>query len=167
MPPVTLINDPLFIKRAYDLKLSGMFVSDIAKMLSHETGTRITQIALWRALNNYDSLENEELNDYEYPSLEDISYLFNKKVQKEKNSTVISYRSETIRRDLMLKILNKFYKKEFTCNEVKRECNDRQGDENFLAHWKYLLDNHYIEKVDDIRFKFCDRIKKWKAFGQI
>ncbi|MDD3416593.1 MAG: hypothetical protein PHY47_21805 [Lachnospiraceae bacterium] len=38
------------------MKQVGMFVSDIAKTLSEETGDRITQISLWRLFNN----KNEE-----------------------------------------------------------------------------------------------------------
>lgn len=161
------LDDQDIIQKACEMKQAGMFVSDIAKRLSKETGLKITQMSLWRMFNNLKEEPLREIAEYEYPSHEDISYLFNRKAQKEKNSTIITYHNVTIRRDLMLRILNRYYKIEFTYNEVKRKCNDREGDENFLAHWQYLLDFHYIEHVDDLKFKFCDRVKKWKTFGQV
>jgi hypothetical protein len=96
--------------------------------------------------------------------MEDIAYLFNKKMQKDKNSTTIIFRGTTIRRDLLLRFLNTFYNKEFSYFEAKNLLNDRDGDESFLRHWEYLLNYNYIEQVEDQRFKFCDRVKKWKAF---
>lgn len=161
MPPKS-IEDPVIIKKAYDLKLSGMFVSDISFQLSKETGNKITQMALWRLFDSLKEEPQKELLESDYPSLEDISYLFNKKSQKEKNSTLLNHNGITLRRDLMIRILNNYYNKEFTYNEVKINCNDRNGDENFLAHWNYLLKFNYIERVDDYKFKFCDRVKKWK-----
>jgi hypothetical protein len=162
---LSIITDPDLIQEAYEMKQSGMRVSDISFKLSTKTGMRITKIALWRTFDAITKEPPRELLESDYPSLEDISYLFNKKVQKEKNSTLLKHDDITIRRDLMLRILNNYYKTEFTYDEVKYECNDRDGDENFLAHWKYLLRFHYIEKVDDFKFKFCDRVRKWRTFG--
>lgn len=167
MQPIE-ITDPDIINKACELKKSGVLVRDISKTLSGETGQRITQMALWRLFDSLQEEPKKELLESDYPSIEDISYLFNKKTQKEKNSTLIKVLSSdnketiVIRRDLMIRILNKYYKSEFTYKEVKYECNDREGDENFLAHWNYLLKYNYIEKVDDYKFKFCDRVKKWK-----
>ena len=55
---ITTIDDPDLIKKAYELKSSGMYVSDIAKQLSEESGKRITQMALWRL---FDSQKEEPL----------------------------------------------------------------------------------------------------------
>lgn len=66
----------------------------------------------------------------------------------------------------MLRILTNYYSKEFTYMEVKNECNDREGDNNFRAHWDYLFKYHYIEKVDDYKFKFCSRVREWKTFNK-
>jgi len=49
---ITTIDDPDLIKKAYELKSSGMYVSDISKQLSEESGKRITQMALWRLFTN-------------------------------------------------------------------------------------------------------------------
>ena len=170
---LSTVDDPNIILMAYEMKLSGMLVSDIARKLSVDTGERITQMALWRLFDSLKEEDQKELLESDYPSDEDITYLFNKKTQKEKNSTIIKHLSAnnkeiTIRRDLMIRILTNYYSKEFTLNEVKVNCNDRDsGGENFLAHWNYLLKYNYIEKVDDYKFKFCDRVRKWKTFGQI
>lgn len=160
---LTTIEDITLIEKAYKMKHAGILVSEISNRLSVETGQKITQMALWRLFDSLKEETQKELLESDYPSIEDISYLFNKKVQKEKNLTLIKYRDETIRRDLMIRILNGFYKKEFTYMEVKIECKDRDKEENFMAHWRYLLDLHYIEKVDEYKFKFCERVKKWKV----
>ncbi len=170
---LSYIDNQTLIQKAYELKRSGIPVRQISKKLSEESGTRITQMALWRLFDSLKEEPQKELLESDYPSLEDYSYVFNKKTQKEKNSTIIKVLSFNnkeivIRRDLALRILNGYYNKEFTFNEVKYECNDRDsGGENFLAHWDYLLKCNYIEKVDDYKFKFCDRVKKWKTFGQV
>ncbi len=44
----TTIDDPVLIQKALKMRESSMYVSDIAKTLSEETGKRITQMALWR-----------------------------------------------------------------------------------------------------------------------
>ena len=165
--PITSLNDPEIIQQVYTMKDKGMLISDIAKTLSNETGNKISQLSICRALNAREEVKKKELFDSDYPSLEDYSYLFNKKFQKDKNSTTIRHDRITIRRDLMLRILTNFYTTDFTYNEVKKECNDRDGDSNFLAHWDYLLKFNYIEKVDEYRFKFCDRVKQWKTFGKV
>jgi hypothetical protein len=161
------LDDPVLIQKAVEMKKLGFFVSDIARKLSEDTGEKITQMSLWRL---FKSKEKElktktPLDNYEYPSFEDISYLFNKMIQKDKNLTTIKYKEITIRRNLMLRFLNKYYNKEFTLSEVKYKCNDRNEDENFLRHWEYLLNNNYIEGTTNKKFKFCDRVKKWKNFG--
>ena len=39
---LTTIEDPILIKKAYEMKKAGMFVFDISKKLSEESGKRIT-----------------------------------------------------------------------------------------------------------------------------
>jgi hypothetical protein len=148
------------ISKANELFPNSVFIEK-SKHGRNETSIRFTlnPEMIW----DIEKKENQT-TESDYPSLEDISYLFNPKVQKEKNSTIISYRNITIRRDLMIRILNKFSSKEFTYNEVKYECNDRDGEENFLRHWEYLLNNYYIEETTNNKFKFCDRVKRWKTF---
>lgn len=162
-----VIEDPDIIKQSLEMRDTGMYVSEIANELSKRTGKKITQMAIWRMFDAEKEKKVDPLAEYEYPSLDDYSYIFNTKMQKDKNSTLLKHEGVTIRRDLMLRILNKFYKTEFTYYDVRRDLKDRDNEENFLAHWNYLLKNHYIEKVDDYKFKFCDRVKKWKAFGQV
>jgi len=57
---LTTIEDPILIKKAYEMKKAGMFVSDISKKLSEESGKRITQLALWRLFN---SIKEEPIQD--------------------------------------------------------------------------------------------------------
>lgn len=158
---VKTIDNPDIIQKACELKQTGMFVSDIAKKLSDETGKRITQISLWSLFINQNEEPIPELLESDYPSLQDISYIFNIKFKKEKTLTVIKYHNTTIRRDLLQRILTKFYKKNFTYYDVKYECNDRDTDTAFLNHWEYLLHNHYIEQITDTEFGFCDVVKRW------
>lgn len=157
----TTITDPILVGKIIDMKQTGMRVCDIAPKLSMESGKRITQSAIWRL---FDSMKEEpipELLESDYPSLQDISYIFNIKFKKEKTSTVMTYHNTTIRRDLLQRILTKFYKKNFTYYDVKYECNDRDTDTAFLNHWEYLLHNHYIEQITDTEFGFCDVVKRW------
>jgi len=57
---LTTIEDPILIKKAYEMKKAGMFVSDILKKLSEESGKRITQLALWCLFN---SIKEEPIQD--------------------------------------------------------------------------------------------------------
>lgn len=52
-------------------------------------------------------------------------------------------------------------------DEVRIKLNDRYNEEGFFQHFEYLVNNNFIEKTTDTHFKFCDRVKKWKNFGQI
>lgn len=160
------LTEQEILQQICEMKEAGMFVSEIAAELSKQTCSKVTQISIWRVLEAEKEKQVDSLAEYEYPSLEDYAYIFNTKMQKDKNSTTLKYEGITIRRDLMLRILNKFYKTEFTYYDVRRDMSDRHNEENFLAHWNYLLKNNYIEKVGDYKFKFCDRVKKWKAFGK-
>lgn len=145
----------------------GMYVSDISKELSKETGQRITQMDLWRLFNDEKRLSiDKELADYDYPSRDDIEGIFSKLLQKEKN-TAFQYRNVNIRRNLMIRILETYINSEFSYDEVKIKLNDRYRDEGFFQHFEYLVNNNFIEKVDDTKFKFCERVKKWKSFGEI
>jgi len=144
----------------------GMYVSDIAKELSAQTGQKITQISLWRLFNNEKELSHtKELADYDYPSRDDIETIFSKLLQKEKNIACV-YRNINIRRNLMIHILEIYYNKEFTYDEVRIKLNDRYNEEGFFQHFEYLVNNNFIEKTSETKFKFCDRVKKWKTFGQ-
>lgn len=162
-----LIENEDLLKQLNEMREAGMYVSEIAKELSKKTGTKVTQMAIWRALDTASNTQADQIAEYEFPSLEDYAYIFNAKTQKEKNSTLLQYEGVTIRRDLMLRILNKYYKTEFTYYDVRRDLKDRDNEENFAAHWNYLLKNHYIEKVDNYKFKFCDRVRSWKTFNKI
>ena len=155
------------MKQAYEMREVGMFVSDIARDLSEQTGKRITQMDLWRVFNNKDELSNDkELADYDYPSRDDIETIFSKLLQKEKN-IALQYRNVNIRRNLMIRILETYHVKEFTYDEVRIKLNDRYNEEGFFQHFEYLVNNNFIEKTTDVHFKFCDRVKKWKCFGQL
>jgi hypothetical protein len=57
----TTIEDPVLIKKACEMRQTGMFVSDIAKLLSEESGKQITQMALWRLFN--DNKEEEPIKE--------------------------------------------------------------------------------------------------------
>lgn len=161
------IEDPEIIKQAYEMRECGMFVSDIAKELSEQTNTKITQISLWRLFNNKEELsKDKKLEDYDYPSRDDIETIFSKLLQKEKN-IAFKYRNVNIRRNMMIRILEKYHNKEFTYDEVRIKLNDRYEEEGFYQHFEYLVNNNFIEKVNDTTFKFCDRVKKWKSFGQL
>jgi len=58
----TTVDDPVLIKKAFKMRESGMYVSDIAKQLSEESGKRITQMALLRL---FDSKKEETIQDPE------------------------------------------------------------------------------------------------------
>ena len=161
------IEDSDIIKQAYEMREVGMFVSDIAKELSEQTNTKITQISLWRLFNNKEELsEDKEIAEYDYPSRDDIETLFSKLLQKEKN-IAFNYRNVNIRRNLMIRILETYVNKEFTYDEVRIKLNDRYKEEGFYQHFEYLVNNNFIEKTTDTTFKFCDRVKKWRSFGQL
>lgn len=169
MPPVTIVNDPLLIKKAFELKQHGMFVSDISKALSKETGERVTQMALWRMFQNnteFISHLDSQLDSLDYPSRKEIENLFSELLQKE-NDIICVYGGEKLKRKLMIRILNSYLYKEFTYKEVKINLNQWVGESGFYQHWRYLSEHNFIEKVDDFKFKFCDRVKKWKNFGQV
>ena len=53
---LTTVDDPVIIKKAIEMRRKGMYVSDIAKKLSEDTGIRITQMALYRL---FKSIKNE------------------------------------------------------------------------------------------------------------
>jgi len=157
----TAITDPILMGKAYDMKQTGMWARDIAEKLSVESGEKITHISVARLFNGLKEEPIPELLESDYPSLQDISYLFNIKFKKEKTATVIRYHNTTMRRDLLQRILTKFYKKNFTYYDVKYECNDRDTDTAFFNHWEYLLHFHYIEHITDTEFGFCDIVKRW------
>lgn len=160
MKPTT-ITDPILMGKASDMKQLGMRVHDIAEKLSVESGKTITQISLHRLFQSQKEEPIPELLESDYPSLQDISYIFNIKFKKEKTATVIRYHNTTMRRDLLQRILTKFYKNNFTYYDVKYECNDRDTDTAFFNHWEYLLHFHYIEHITDTEFGFCDIVKRW------
>jgi len=161
------LEDPKIMNQAYEMREVGMYVSDIAKELSEQTGQKITQMALWRLFNNKEELsEDKELADYDYPSRDYLETIFSKLLQKESNKA-LTYRNTTIRRNLMIRILETYIDKEFTFDEVKIKLNDRYTEEGFFHHFEYLVNNNFVVKIDSTRFKFCDRVKKWKRFGEV
>lgn len=138
-----------------------MFVSDIAEMLSKETGIKITQIALLR-LFKARITESKQISELDYPSRKEIEEVFSELLQKQENRICI-YGGKQLKRNVMIEILNKFHNKEFNQIEVKTSLYKVTDGEVFYQHWLYLLEGNYIEKVDDYKFKFCDRVKKWKV----
>lgn len=164
--PLTTIDDPVIIKKACDLRQSGLLVQDISKRLYYETGTKITQISLLRMFRDKESEIQLKLDSLSYPSRTEIENLFSNLLQKE-NDLICIYGGEKIKRKLMIRILNAYLDKKFTYDEVRINLNPWVGENGFYQHWHYLLTNNFIEKVDDYKFKFCDRVKKWKTFGQI
>jgi len=162
----TFLTDPAIINKARELKNSGMLVRDIAKKLSHENDETITQIALWRLFTAKNKENKNKVSELDYPSRSEIENLFSELLQKE-NDIICVYGGEKLKRKLMIRILNSYLYKEFTYKEVKINLNQWVGESGFYQHWQYLSEHNFIEKVDDYKFKFCDRVKKWKTFGQV
>jgi hypothetical protein len=161
------INDPGLIEQALDLRQCGMLVPDIAKQLSRDTGVKITQMSLCRLFVDWQKVsKSKEISESDYPSRDDIENTFSILLQKEKNM-ICQYGNETLRRSLMIKFLNAFWNKEFTYNDARIQLNDRDNGNNFFQHFKYLENNNFIEKVGNEKFKFCDRVKKWKTFNKL
>lgn len=157
----TTITDEHIIKEAVEYKQSGMFISDIAAVLSTKHEKRITQMALCRLFNSIQE-HTKELTELDYPSRKEIEELFSELLQKQENRICI-FGGVQLRRNVMIEILNKFYNKEFTQLDVKKNLYKTTDGEVFFQHWRYLLEGHYIEQVDEYKFKFCDRVKKWKV----
>jgi hypothetical protein len=158
----TTIDDPDLIKIALELRQSGMFVSDIARTLSKETEKRVTQIALCRLFNNLKDDTPKQLTELDYPSRKEIEDCFSELLQKQENRICL-YGGKQLKRNVMIEILNKFHNKEFNYSDVETSLYKTSDKEAIYQHWCYLLEGHYIEKVDDYKFKFCDRVKKWKV----
>jgi hypothetical protein len=155
----TNVNNPTIIQKAHEMKLSGMFVSDIAKKLSEDSGEKITQLALWRLFTSQ-SESMRESSELDYPSRKEIENVFSELLQKE-NDLICTYGGEKLKRKLMIRILNAYINKEFTYLEARISLNQWVNENGFYQHWDYLLKNNFIEKTDNNRFKFCDRVKKW------
>lgn len=164
---IALIHDSDIKKRVWVLHKSGYLFTEIAQLLSKEFNQRILPVMVWRVIHNVTVATHKTVREYEYPSLEEIVYIFNVSMQKEKNSTLIKHVETVIRRNLMLKILNKYHNKEFEYIEVKNECKDREDEENFLRHWEYLVKFNYIEENGNGKFIFCDRVKRWHLYKRI
>lgn len=163
---LTTLDDPALVQKATEMKHMGMFVSDIAKQLSEESGKRITQMAIIRAMRLKKEMSGNELTELEYPSRKEIEECFSELLQKQENRICI-YGGKQLKRNVMIEILNKFHNKEFTQLDVKKNLYKTTDGEVFSQHWRYLLEGNYIEKVDEYKFKFCDRVKQWKNFGKI
>jgi hypothetical protein len=162
-----ILEDPNLVQIAYEMRQSGMFISDIAKKLSDNTGKQITQMALCRTFEKINDVEiTEELTELDYPSRKEIENVFSELLQKE-NDLICTYGGEKLKRKLMIRIINAYLNNEFTYIEVRKNLNQWVGENGFYQHWDYLLKGNYIEKIDDNKFKFCDRVRKWKSFGQI
>jgi hypothetical protein len=160
-----VISDPVIIKKAHRLKESGLFVSDISKKLSEETGIRITQLSLWRLFTST-KIEKNDISELDYPSRKEIENIFSDLLQRE-NDLICTHGGEKLKRKIMIRILNTYIKKEFTYNEVRINLNTMINENVFLQHWNYLTAHNFIEKTENGKFKFCDRVKKWRNFGQI
>jgi hypothetical protein len=101
-----------------------------------------------------------------YPALEKIENIFNKQLQKESN-TAFKYRNVSIRRNLMIKILDKYYDVEFTYNDMRIKLNDNRTDKSIFTHFEYLKNNNFIESVSGDKFRFIERVRRWKEIGRI
>jgi hypothetical protein len=156
------LNDVGLIQKALEMRQSGMFVSDIAKTLSNETGKKITQLALWRLFDSLKEEPQKKLLESDYPSRKEIEEVFSDLLQKQENRICI-YGGKQLKRNVMIEILNKFHNKEFNYSDVETSLYKTSDKEAIYQHWCYLLEGHHIEKVDDYKFKFCDRVKKWKV----
>jgi len=163
---MTTLCDPTIISRVYEMKDKGVFISDIAKILSNEVGDKITQISICRALNAREEEPQQELTELDYPSRMEMEEVFSELLQKQENRICI-FGGKQLKRNVMIEILNKFMNKEFDFQEVKKNLYKTTDGDTVWQHWNYLLKGNYIEKVDDYKFKFCDRVKKWKTFGQV
>lgn len=163
---MSIIDDPIIVQKVYEMKKNGIFISDIAKKLSDELGVKITQMSICRTLNNKKNTSATSTHYLDYPSRIEIENLFSELLQKE-NDLICIYGGEKLKRKLMIRILNLYLYKEFTYQEVKINLNQWVGESGFYQHWMYLSEYNFIEKVDNSKFKFCDRVKKWKNFGQV
>jgi len=157
----TYIDDPVIIQKACDMKKAGMYVRDISTELSNEYGQKVTQVALWRLFNSK-KVPHNQITDYVYPSMEDIAFLFSKKVNQLTSKTNIQHHNKAIRRSVMVEILNKFYKGSFTFEEVEKEMFKSSDRESTVCHLDYLKKYHYIEEIYDGKYKFCEPVKQWK-----
>lgn len=110
--------------------------------------------------------EIKKIDDYEYPSRDDIENLFSKLLQKEKN-IICQYNNVNLRRNLMIRILETYHNHEFDYQEARIKLNDRDTEGHFLEHWNYLEEYNFIEKQKNGKYRFCKRVLKWKYFGQV
>lgn len=163
----TSLDDKYLIQRANEMKNIGMLVYDISKTLSNETGRKITQMALWRIFKSQEEEPITELVEYQYPTRKELENLFSEAAQKESDRTGIITGGEELKRRMLIRILNKYINTEFTYNEVRVELNNLASHDRIYAHFKYLYDKHYIEKTENEKFRFCDRVRKWRTFGQL
>lgn len=157
---------PEIVDKAREMRSAGIFVCDISKQLSQETGKKISQMELWRLFKSLEKAPDPKIEKYEYPSREDIENLFSPALQREKN-IICSYKGVNLRRNLMIKILENFVNKSFYYDEARIKLNDRDREDHFLQHIDYLKKYHYIELGQDQKFRFCERVKKWRFFGQL
>lgn len=115
---------------------------------------------------NLVSLQQEATKEYDYPSRDDIENIFSKLLQKEKNIAFV-YQGTNIRRNLMIRILEMYHNTEFSYTEMRIELNDRDTEQGIFNHFEYLKNNHFVESTTKDKFKFCNRVRKWKMFGQV
>ncbi len=159
--PITILDDPFLIQKVCEMKETGLFVSDIAKILSDETGMKITQISICRLLNAQKTKSPTILTELDYPSRNEIEEVFSEHLQKQENRICI-HGGKQLKRNVMIEILTKFIKLEFTYMDVSTSLYKTADHESIYQHWRYLLDGHYIIKTENEKFKFCERVKKWK-----
>ena len=166
----SIIRDPQIIQKASRKQEARMFAHGIPKGVSCRTGKETMQMTLYSTPQKKEKeklwKDNKTPDELEYPSRDELENIFSERLQKERDKAG-EYHGTNIRRALMIRVLKAYINKEFTYDEVRRNYNDRCTDEQFYQHFDYLKHYNYIVKVSGIKFKFCDRVKKWKRFGEV
>lgn len=101
----------------------------------------------------------------DHPPNDMIKDIFSKELKKQNNKITV-YGGINIRRDLMIKFLRRFRNKEFTYHEAKYHLNDRDTDNSFCAHFQYLKNKGFIEKIPEGVYVFRETVKAWKEKEQ-
>jgi hypothetical protein len=161
---LTTINDPDLIKKAIEMAQVGMFVSDISKELSEQSGKRITQMALLRLFNSLKEEPNQKLTDLDYPSRAEMENIFSEILQKE-NNFICVYGGQKLERRYMVRLIRKYHKTGFTYMEAKNELNKDINEDRFRQHIEYLKVNNFIELTENGNLKFCKVVLEWYNFA--
>jgi len=164
---MTELLTPSLIAQALEMKESGVYVSDISKKLTEQTGKKITQISLWRIFNQTNANgAHKTAKEFKEPSRDEIELIFSKSLQKERNAGP-THRGTTIDRRVMLQILNNYHNKEFTYDQLRIDFNKWKNAEIIQNHFHYLTTYNFIIPTTNNKYVFSDRVKKWRSFGQI